>query len=111
MDPDELKRSFEEAKNQYEMKAIVIINPGNPTGQVLSKENIEKIIKFAHEHKLMILADEVYQDNIYGKGCEFHSFKKVLTNMGEPYSKIELASFHSVSKGYMGVCFLSVEFL
>jgi|UniRef100_A0AC35G975 alanine transaminase len=104
LDPDELKRSFEEAKNQYEMKAIVIINPGNPTGQVLSKENIEKIIKFAHEHRLMILADEVYQDNIYGKGCEFHSFKKVLTNMGEPYSKIELASFHSVSKGYMGEC-------
>jgi aspartate/methionine/tyrosine aminotransferase len=27
------------------MKAIVIINPGNPTGQVLSKENIEKIIQ------------------------------------------------------------------
>lgn len=45
---------------------------------------------------------QVYQDNVYDPSCKFHSFKKVMTEMGEPYSKMELASFHSVSKGYMG---------
>ena len=38
---------------------IGVINPGNPTGQVLSEENIKSIIKWAHEKQLYILADEV----------------------------------------------------
>lgn len=85
-------------------RAIVIINPGNPTGQVLTKENIQEIIKFAHRNSLFILADEVYQDNIYAEGSQFHSFKKVLTELGPPYSSMELASYFSTSKGYMGEC-------
>eukprot|EP00061_Rhincodon_typus_P005341 g24726.t1 len=45
----------------------------------------------------------VYQDNVYAEGCQFHSFKKVLFEMGPEYSNnVELASFHSISKGYMG---------
>nr|KAF6270732.1 glutamic--pyruvic transaminase [Myotis myotis] len=51
------------------------------------------------------MADEVYQDNVYAEGSQFHSFKKVLMEMGPPYStQQELASFHSISKGYMGEC-------
>ena len=58
-------------------RAIVIINPGNPTGNVLSRANIEAVVKFAAQKKLFVFADEVYQDNVYADGCEFHSFKKV----------------------------------
>lgn len=43
--------------------------------QVLSRENIEEIIKFAYTRDLFILADEVYQENIISK--PFYSFKKV----------------------------------
>lgn len=82
----------------------MVINPGNPTGQVLSRDNIEEIIKFAYKERLFIFADEVYQDNIYATGSKFYSFKKVLVEMGEPYSSLELASFMSCSKGYMGEC-------
>lgn len=47
----------------------------------------------------------MYQDNVYAEGSQFHSFKKVLMEMGPPYAEQqELASFHSVSKGYMGEC-------
>lgn len=46
----------------------------------------------------------MYQDNIYAKGSKFHSFKKVLHELGEPYRNMELASFMSCSKGYMGEC-------
>ena len=61
-------------------RAIVIINPGNPTGNVLSRANIEAVVKFAAQKKLFVFADEVYQDNVYADGCEFHSFKKVIFN-------------------------------
>jgi hypothetical protein len=42
---------------------------------------------------------QVYQDNVYDPNSKFHSFKKVLVEMGEPYHKMELASFMSCSKG------------
>ncbi|XP_055909619.1 alanine aminotransferase 1 [Eupeodes corollae] len=104
LDINELQRAVDEGKQTHSIRAIVIINPGNPTGQVLTRENIEAIIKFAHKEKLVLLADEVYQHNIYDKNSKFHSFKKVLMEMGAPYNTLELASFMSTSKGYLGEC-------
>lgn len=104
LDISELERALESTRGQCTPRVLVVINPGNPTGQVLSRSNIEDIIRFAQKHHLYLIADEVYQDNVYEKGCAFHSFKKVMTEMGEPYSGMELASFMSVSKGYMGEC-------
>lgn len=52
---------------------------------------------------------QVYQHNIYAEGSAFHSFKKVLMEMGPEYNHLELASFMSTSKGYMGeyvLCFI-----
>lgn len=77
---------------------------GNPTGQVLTRDNIENIIKFAYENSLFIFADEVYQHNVYAKNSKFYSFKQVQYELGEPYRSMELASFMSCSKGYMGEC-------
>lgn len=104
MDIQELQRSFDKAKPHCLPRALVVINPGNPTGQVLSRQNIEDVIRFAKKNNLFILADEVYQHNIYAKGAEFHSFKKVVTQMGKDFADMELASFLSTSKGYMGEC-------
>ena len=59
LDVAELERSYQAAKDKSDIKAIVIINPGNPTGQVLSRDNIEAVIKFAADKKLFIFADEV----------------------------------------------------
>lgn len=104
LDISELRRAIEEAKSKCLPRAICVINPGNPTGQVLTRQNIEDVIKFAHDERLMILSDEVYQHNVYAKGSEFFSFKKVLMEMGAPYNRHELASFMSASKGFMGEC-------
>ncbi|MCX5785095.1 MAG: aminotransferase class I/II-fold pyridoxal phosphate-dependent enzyme [Elusimicrobia bacterium] len=99
----ELNRSFDEAKkNGINPVAIVVINPGNPTGAVLSMENIEMVVRFARKHKLSILADEVYQENIYAPGLKFYSFAKVMHDEGE--TDVTLFSFHSVSKGFLGEC-------
>ena len=99
LDTSELERAYNECCSYSNPRVLVVINPGNPTGQVLSRENIENIIRFAHKKKLYIIADEVYQDNIYDKNCCFHSFKKIITEMGEPYCHMEVASFMSISKG------------
>eukprot|EP01064_Diplonema_japonicum_P004321 TRINITY_DN12802_c0_g2_i1.p1 TRINITY_DN12802_c0_g2~~TRINITY_DN12802_c0_g2_i1.p1 ORF type:complete len:493 (+),score=117.67 TRINITY_DN12802_c0_g2_i1:49-1479(+) len=99
---DELERAYKEATEAgKKIRALVVINPGNPTGQVLSKDVIRDICKFASEKKLVILADEVYQENVYLPGLEFTSFKSVV---GKDFSDVMLASFHSVSKGVIGEC-------
>lgn len=98
---EELEKAVSQSRSKCKPKAIVVINPGNPTGSVLTEDNIKQIIAFAKREKLMIIADEVYQHNIYAKGAKFHSFKKVMKDMGE---NLELASLMSASKGYMGEC-------
>ena len=50
-------------------KAIVIINPNNPTGAVYSKEVLEAIVEVARENSLLVLADEIY-DRILYDGAE-----------------------------------------
>nr|XP_056710828.1 alanine aminotransferase 1 [Euleptes europaea] len=102
---EELRRALHEARKHCHPRALCLINPGNPTGQVQSRKCIEDVIHFAWEEQLFLLADEVYQDNVYAKGSQFHSFKKVLFEMGPKYSEtVELASFYSISKGFMGEC-------
>ncbi len=82
--------------------AIVVINPGNPTGAVLTRENIAMVIRFARANGLSIFADEVYQENVYAPDRRFHSFAKVMHELGE--KTVSLFSFHSVSKGFLGEC-------
>ncbi|MCD2499778.1 MULTISPECIES: pyridoxal phosphate-dependent aminotransferase [Microbacterium] len=48
------------AKITPNTKAIVIINPNNPTGAVYSRETLEGIIQIAREHSLLLLSDEIY---------------------------------------------------
>jgi len=104
LDVNELERAYAASANSCNIRAIVVINPGNPTGQVLTRDNVEQIIRFAADKKLFIFADEVYQHNVYAEGSAFHSFRKVMHDMGPPFSGLEVASFMTCSKGYMGEC-------
>ncbi len=79
------------------VKAIVVINPANPTGAVLPREAAGQVVQFAREQGLAIIADEVYQENLYG--AEFHSFAALVGNQDVP-----LFSLHSTSKGFCGEC-------
>lgn len=83
-------------------KALVIINPGNPTGALLDEATQEKLVKLCEEHSLIILADEVYQENLHKADSHpFTSFKKIVARMNSP---VHLFSFHSISKGVSGEC-------
>lgn len=102
----ELERSLLEAKkNGVNVVGFVLINPGNPTGQVLSKKAVQDVVQFCSKHKLVLLADEVYQENVYDDDAEFYSAKRAAFDTGLLQNdEIELASFHSVSKGVFGEC-------
>ena len=61
-------------------------------------------IRFCMKHKLVLLADEVYQENIYVDSAHFVSFRKVALDMGEEAATAQIVSFHSISKGFFGEC-------
>jgi alanine transaminase len=86
------------------VRAIAIINPGNPTGQVLGRETQEALVKFCKDESLVLIADEVYQSNIYAEGKEFFSFKKILKELGPDYDSVYVVSLNSISKGFFGEC-------
>ncbi|KAG9245529.1 mitochondrial putative alanine aminotransferase [Calycina marina] len=89
-----------------DVRAIVIINPGNPTGASLTEEDIKGVIDFAAQEKLVVMADEVYQTNVFT--VKFTSFKAMLRTLqkedAEKYKNVELVSLHSISKGMVGEC-------
>ena len=101
--PAEVEAALAQAKkNGVTPKALVIINPGNPTGALLDEKTQEELVRLCEEHNLVLLADEVYQRNLHrAKEAPFTSFKKVVRKMNSP---IALVSYHSISKGVTGEC-------
>ncbi|GMP82697.1 hypothetical protein CsSME_00036894 [Camellia sinensis var. sinensis] len=106
LDINNLRESVANARFKgITVRAMVIINPGNPTGQCLSEANLKEILRFCYKENLVLLGDEVYQQNIYQDERPFMSARKVMLDMGPPISKeLQLVSFHTVSKGYWGEC-------
>lgn len=116
MDIEGIRKSVRESRaNGTNVRAIVFINPGNPTGQCMTADDLKDLVKLAYEEGLVLLADEVYQPNVYQTEKPFISAKKIMAELGAPYSNsVELASFHTVSKGVLGECGLRggyVEFV
>lgn len=54
-----------EAMITAQTRAIVVINPNNPTGAVYDRETLLQIVALAEKHKLVILADEIYDQMVY----------------------------------------------
>ena len=84
-----------ESKITPRTKAIVIINPNNPTGALYPKEVLEQIVEVARRHGLMILADEVH-DRMVMDGEEHISIASLAPDL-------LCVTFNSLSKSHM-VC-------
>ena len=98
----ELQNSYDSAKAKgTDVRAIVVINPGNPTGSVMDINQMKNVVKFCEEHNIVLIADEVYQDNIYNPEKPFISFRKVAAELK---ANIQIISLHSISKGFLGEC-------
>jgi len=80
------------AKISDRTKAILVINPNNPTGSVYPREVLEEIVELAIEHQLVILADEIY-DKILYDGVEHISLASISS---EPLC----ITFNGLSKAY-----------
>ncbi len=74
-------------------KAIVLINPNNPTGSICEKETLLKIIDLALEHNLVIFADEIYDKMIFGE--------KELISIASLNKDISCITFSGLSKNYV----------
>ncbi|KAL0946263.1 hypothetical protein HGRIS_012518 [Hohenbuehelia grisea] len=99
----EIEGAIEKAhRDGVHAKALVIINPGNPTGALLDEETQKKLVELCQKYSLVLLADEVYQTNLHKPDTHpFSSFKKIVCDLQSPTA---LISFHSISKGISGEC-------
>ena len=60
-DPDEIRSLLTKRT-----RAIVLINPNNPTGAVYSRELLEEIAAIAEQNQLVVFSDEIYDEMLYG---------------------------------------------
>ncbi len=74
-------------------KAIVIINPNNPTGAVYSEEALRDIIELARKHNLVIFSDEIY-DKLILNGKKHISIASL-------DKELPIVTFNGLSKGYL----------
>ncbi|KZT59265.1 PLP-dependent transferase [Calocera cornea HHB12733] len=104
MDPQSVEDAIAEAHaRDIAPRALVVINPGNPTGSVMQKETMQAVLDICAKYHLVLLADEVYQVNIHDPAKEWVSFASLARkNPTEP--KVAIVSFHSISKGVTGEC-------
>ena len=66
MDMAEIRAGLRETRARgVNPRALVFINPGNPTGQCLTEDNLRDLLKLCYDEGLVLMADEVYQPNIY----------------------------------------------
>lgn len=86
MDIAAIQQSLDAAKLKGTCpRALVFINPGNPTGTCLSESDIRDLIMFCHRNRLVLLADEVYMENIYQPDTKpFISARRVLNSPATP---------------------------
>ena len=82
-----------EKKVTDKTKAIVVINPNNPTGAVYPKEILEKIVDVARRHGLIIFADEIY-DRLCFDGIESTSIASLAPD-------VFCVTFSGLSKSHM----------
>lgn len=74
-------------------KAIVVINPNNPTGALYPKELLEQIVQLAREHELILFADEIY-DRLVMDGLEHISLASLAPDL-------LTVSFNGLSKSHL----------
>ncbi|MFI7222694.1 pyridoxal phosphate-dependent aminotransferase [Nonomuraea angiospora] len=71
-----------EAARTERTKVLLFVSPSNPTGAVYSREQTEAIGRWAAEHGLWVVTDEIYEHLVYG-GAEFTSIATAVLELGD----------------------------
>ena len=88
-DPDEIE-ALVSSRPRGKVRALVLINPNNPTGATYPRALLERIVAIAAKHKLLLMADEIYDGILYDGA----SFQPLAPLAGE----IPCLSFGGLSK-------------
>ncbi|MGQ0596450.1 pyridoxal phosphate-dependent aminotransferase [Aquabacterium sp.] len=80
------------AKITPRTKAIVVINPNNPTGALYPESLLKEIIQVAREHQLIVMADEIYDKTLYDGATH--------TSMASLAEDVLFLTFNGLSKNY-----------
>lgn len=81
------------SKINSKTRAIVLINPNNPTGSICKKETLLQIIDLALEHNLVIFADEIYDKLLFGE--------KEFISIASLNKEVSCITFSGLSKNYV----------
>lgn len=94
VEDDDWQPSIEDIRSKItdRTKAIVVINPNNPTGAVYTKELLSQIVELAREHSLLLLADEIYDKILYDDAVHFP--------MASLSKDVLTLTFNGLSKSY-----------
>lgn len=71
-----------EAARTDRTKALIFVSPSNPSGAVYSREQVEAIGRWAVEHGIWVLTDEIYEHLVYD-GAEFHSMPTLVPELAD----------------------------
>lgn len=75
-------------------RALVVINPSNPTGAVYSRQTLEAIAEIARQKNLLIFSDEIYDKLILDDDCPY-------TSMAALAPDLPVVTFNGLSKSYL----------
>jgi aminotransferase len=102
-DPDELRAAFRRG-----VKALVLCNPGNPTGRVFTRDELQTIAGLAQEFDAFVLTDEVYEHIVYAP--HRHTYIASLPGMFErTLSCSSLSKTYAVTGWRLGYVIASAE--
>ena len=73
-------------------KAIVVINPNNPTGALYPPELLQEIVEIARQHQLIVMADEIYDKTLYDGNTH--------TSIASLADDVLFVTFNGLSKNY-----------
>ncbi len=89
-DPDDIERLVDRGT-----RAIVLINPNNPTGSVADRATLEAVLEIAARHHLLVLSDEIYDRMLIDPETEFVATASLRDD-------VPIATFCGLSKVWLG---------
>ncbi|XP_054828806.1 1-aminocyclopropane-1-carboxylate synthase-like protein 1 isoform X1 [Eublepharis macularius] len=71
---DKLKKALQDAQSEgVKVKALILLNPQNPLGDIYSLSELNEYLEFAKRYELHVIVDEIYMLSVFDDSASFHS--------------------------------------